>query len=351
MENKEFVCQLITWYSKNKRDLPWRETQNPYIIWLSEILLQQTRVDQGLPYFYKFVDNYPDVNKLANAEEREVLRLWEGLGYYSRARNLHATAKLIVEKYSGIFPQTYKELLKLKGVGPYTAAAIASFSFNESVAVVDGNVYRVLSRVFGIDDDIRSPSGIKKFRELANLLIPKKDPATYNQAIMEFGALHCVPAKPKCEDCPVSAQCYAFSTNAQSLLPVKNKKIVKKNRHFNYLAFRWKDKILMKERKSKDIWQGLYEFYNNESSEILDPGKLLNKLPSKELTVVKSSEVMKQILTHQVLFCQGHIINVNSKTAFNAIKGALELKEFSINQINDLPKPVLIQRFLKQCDF
>jgi A/G-specific adenine glycosylase len=351
VENKEFVCQLITWYSKNKRDLPWRETQNPYIIWLSEILLQQTRVDQGLPYFYKFVDTYPDVSKLANAEEREVLRLWEGLGYYSRARNLHATAKMIVEKYSGKFPQTYKELLKLKGVGPYTAAAIASFSFNEAVAVVDGNVYRVLSRFFGIRDDISSPSGIKKFRELANLLIPNEDPGTYNQAIMEFGALQCVPAKPSCEACPVAARCYAYAAKAQSELPVKNKKIVKKNRHFNYLAFRWKDKILMRERKEKDIWQGLYEFYNKESEEIMDPGKLLKKLPIKELTLVHSSEVMKHILSHQILICQGHIINVNSKTDFNTIKKTLDLKEFAINQVNDLPKPVLIQRFLKQCNF
>ena len=262
---------LIKWYLQNKRDLPWRNTTNPYLIWLSEIMLQQTRVAQGMPYFFDFTKEFPTVFDLANAEEEKVLKLWQGLGYYSRARNLHKTAQYITNELNGVFPPVYKELLKLKGVGEYTAAAIASFSYNETVPVVDGNVFRVLSRYFDIESDIALPATKKEFAELAYELMPKDNPAIFNQAIMEFGALQCVPKNPDCSVCVFNESCIALQKKKVTVLPVKSKKLKVTNRFFNYLIL--EDVLgntLIQKRTSKGIWHNLYEFPLLETDEIVD---------------------------------------------------------------------------------
>ena len=256
-----FSKQLINWYLQNKRDLPWRETQNPYLIWLSEIMLQQTRVAQGLPYYEAFVAAFPTVVDLANASEEQVLKLWQGLGYYSRARNLHYTARFVANNLNAAFPNNYKGLLELKGVGDYTAAAIASFAFAEVVPVVDGNVFRVLARVFQVETDISNSSAKKEFQELALQLMPKENPALFNQAIMEFGALQCVTKSPNCAVCVFNSKCLALKNGKILELPVKTKKTKVTNRFLNYLIF--EDEIantLIQKRSEKGIWHNLYEF-------------------------------------------------------------------------------------------
>ncbi len=352
MEKKEFSKLLINWYNKNKRSLPWRESHDPYRIWLSEILLQQTRVAQGLPYYYRFLEAFPNIKALANASEKEVLRLWQGLGYYSRARNLHFTAKTIVSDYNAKLPTAYKELLALKGVGNYTAAAIASFAYNEHVAVVDGNVYRVLARVFGIKEDISSPSGQKTFQLLANELLPLPDSATHNQAIMEFGALQCTPKNPLCEGCPAAFMCYAFAKKEQAILPVKLKKTLKINRYFHYLALKSGTKYLLKERIEKDIWQGLYEFPLLEENELMEIGALLKKefgKAAKNAQIRSESRIYKHVLSHQNLYVKFWIVEA-PELAEKLINND-EFCFFSIKAIHDLPKPVLINKFLEDAIF
>lgn len=263
-----FSNTLIRWYLENKRDLPWRKTDNPYLIWLSEIMLQQTRVAQGTPYFLSFVTNFPTVFDLAQANEEQVLKLWQGLGYYSRARNLHKTAQYVATELSGIFPDNYNDLLKLKGVGEYTAAAIASFSYNEAVPVVDGNVFRVLSRYFNVETDIASASAKKEFAALAFELMPKDNPALFNQAIMEFGALQCVPKSPNCTICVFNTSCAALQKKKVGQLPVKSKKLKVRNRFFNYLVI--EDEVansVIQKRTAKGIWHNLYEFPLIETDE------------------------------------------------------------------------------------
>ena len=256
-----FSNVLIQWYLQNKRDLPWRNTIDPYPIWLSEIMLQQTRVAQGMPYFLSFTTAFPTVFDLAKANEEQVLKLWQGLGYYSRARNLHKTAQHIAQELSGVFPGNYNDLLKLKGVGEYTAAAIASFSYNEVVPVVDGNVFRVLSRYFDVDTDIAQASAKKEFAALAFELMPKDNPATFNQAIMEFGALQCVPKSPNCGICVFNESCAALQKNKVDQLPVKSKKLKVRNRYFNYLVLEDETgNTLIQKRTDKGIWHNLYEF-------------------------------------------------------------------------------------------
>jgi A/G-specific adenine glycosylase len=343
---------LINWYNKHKRALPWREGRDPYRIWLSEILLQQTRVAQGLPYYHRFLEAFPDIKALAMASEKEVLRLWQGLGYYSRARNLHFTAKNIVSAYNAQMPGSYQELLKLKGVGKYTAAAIASFAYNEKVAVVDGNVYRVLSRVFGLKEDISSPSGQKAFQILANELLPDNDSSTYNQAIMEFGALHCTPQKPLCESCPVAFMCYAYVKNEQSVLPVKLKKTAKTNRYLHYLVIKSKNKYLLRERTGKDIWQGLYEFPLAEENSLMEIGKLLKKIHgrmAKNAVIKSESREYKHVLSHRNLFVKFWIIE--SDEIAEKLVNNEDFRFFSIKSIHDLPKPVLINKFLEESVF
>ncbi len=256
-----FSNLLTHWYLQNKRDLPWRNTTNPYFIWLSEIMLQQTRVAQGMPYFESFTTAFPTVFDLANASEEQVLKLWQGLGYYSRARNLHKTAQFVATELNGVFPDNYLDLLKLKGVGEYTAAAIASFSYHEAVPVVDGNVFRVLSRYFDIETDIAAASAKKEFAALAYELMPKNNPALFNQAIMEFGALQCVPKSPNCGICVFNSSCAALQQKKVNQLPVKSKKLKTRNRFFNYLVVSDENEnTIIQKRTDKGIWQNLYEF-------------------------------------------------------------------------------------------
>lgn len=334
----EFSHVLRGWYENEKRDLPWRNTTDPYKIWLSEIILQQTRVEQGKVYYYKFIEQFPTVFDLANADEMEVLNLWQGLGYYSRARNLHASAKMIVSDFSGIFPENYKTITQLKGVGPYTAAAIASFAFNEKVSVVDGNVYRVLSRIFGIEAPIDSTTGKKQFAELAQSLIDDKEPGIHNQAIMEFGALQCVPQNPNCEECPFQSKCFAYEKKMIKTLPVKSKKTTIKNRYFDYLIFSWDAQLILQKRGEKDIWAHLYEFplIERESFEnTLDFTQYCTNQPAF------SSEVVKHILSHQHLYVKFHVFNSKPKLMENSWV-EIELKDF-----HNYPIPRVIDRFVE----
>src|SRR5688572_6460539 len=278
MDNRYFSDKVAEWYKLNKRDLPWRDTQDPYKVWLSEIILQQTRVNQGLPYYFKFLETFPTIQALANATEHQVLRLWQGLGYYTRARNLHKCAKVVVSKYNGQFPNNFKSLLGLPGIGEYTAAAIASFSFKEPVAVVDGNVFRVLSRLFGIENEINSPEGKKVFTSLANSLISKKFPDLHNQAMMEFGALHCLPKKPPCLTCDFQLTCFAAQHDLQTVFPRKAKAKASRKRYFYYVVIQKGRSLLMRKREAKDIWHGLYDFYLMERNRSIKAEKLLEEV-------------------------------------------------------------------------
>jgi A/G-specific adenine glycosylase len=338
---------LAIWYHKNRRDLPWRNSRDPYKIWLSEVILQQTRVQQGLPYYTAFVKKYPTVNKLASAPESAVLKLWQGLGYYSRARNLHAAAKMVVKDFGGKFPDNYKDLLKLKGVGDYTAAAISSFCFDEVQAVVDGNVYRVLSRVFGISTPIDSVKGKKEFRELAQELISKKDPATFNQAVMEFGALQCVPSNPDCEKCPFLLYCEARKKKKIPLLPVKEGKTKVRDRYFYYLVIEYKGQVYLKERREKDIWQGLHDFPLIEtekkiSSEKLIQLKAFKSVFNEEKMEIEFSEEYKHILSHQRLHVQFVSVNTKKKPVVSS-----EWMAVSKQKLKDYAVPVLIEKYWK----
>ncbi len=346
MKKDTFSEKLLKWYHPNKRELPWRNTKDPYQIWLSEVILQQTRVAQGLPYYEKFVEQYPTIQLLADADENEVLRLWQGLGYYSRARNMHTTAKIIVNDFGGVFPNTYKDLLKLKGIGPYTAAAIASFAFDEKVAVVDGNVYRVLARVFGIETDISSHEAKRIFGDLANELISASSPSTYNQAIMEFGATHCMPVNPGCMFCVFHYDCVANAIGKQALLPVKSKKVKVKNRFFNYFVIEKANQFLMNQRTEKDIWSGLYDFYLLESEESLIEldaieDAFLQQVLSKS-TIKNISDNYKHILTHQRIEAKFWYIVLTDEVAF-----VENFHFYSLEEIEDLPKPILIEKYLK----
>ncbi len=350
MKTATFSEKLINWYYQNKRDLPWRNINDPYKIWLSEVILQQTRVAQGLPYYEKFVEQYPTIKSLANADENEVLRLWQGLGYYSRARNMHATAKIIANDFDGVFPKTYEGLLKLKGIGPYTAAAIASFAFDEKVAVVDGNVYRVLARVFGIETDISSHEAKKVFGELANKLISETSPSAYNQAIMEFGAMHCTPAKPECMFCIFADICVANTTGKQSFLPVKSKKVKVKNRFFNYFVIEKDNRFLMRQRNVGDIWTGLCDFYLLESeAKLVELEEIENDFLQEILSksIIKNvSENFKHILTHQ---------RIEAKFWHLILKDEFTLPEnyhfYSLQEIENLPKPILIEKYFSGLKF
>lgn len=328
-----FSSDLLGWYRENKRDLPWRNTKNPYEIWLSEIILQQTRVAQGMEYYYKFINNYPTVFDLANASEQEVLNDWQGLGYYSRARNLHFSAKYIVNELKGEFPSDFKSILQLKGVGKYTASAIASFAYGLPCAVVDGNVYRVLSRVFGIDTPIDSTQGQKQFQELADELIDEKNPAEYNQAIMEFGAIQCVPA-PDCMKCVFQLECEAKKLDTIKLLPVKSKKIKQTKRYFHFLVDSSNDFIYIEKREGKGIWQNMYQFPLFESSSIKPP------IEFSKLEIIDKSKTIKHILSHQQIFAQFYTID------FSQIEIENNWIKISRKQLSDFPFPRLIDRFL-----
>lgn len=342
----DFSRILIAWYKQNKRDLPWRNTKNPYHIWLSEIILQQTRVDQGLSYYNKFVENYPTVCDLANANQEDVLKLWQGLGYYSRARNLHATAITIKDEYKNKFPSTFKEVHSLKGIGDYTASAIMSFSYNKPYPVIDGNVYRVLSRIFGIEDFIDSNKGKNVFKALAEELIDKKNSATYNQAIMEFGAIQCKPKLPLCDDCCFQSKCFAFANKKVNELPRKEKQTKQRDRFFNYLVISDENELILKKRTAKDIWIGLFDFPLIETdSAVNDFKKLINTehqwLLNNNNIVSKSDEYIHQ-LSHQKI----HATFWNIKTKKLQITNA-DYNSISITNIEDYPVPKLIENYIK----
>lgn len=292
--NNFFAESLLLWHLDIERNMPWKGEKNAYLIWLSEIILQQTRVEQGLPYFLKFKAKYPTIIDLANAQEDEVMKLWQGLGYYSRARNLQGTAKIIRDDYQGVFPQTYEEIIQLKGIGAYTASAIASFAYEQYHAVVDGNVYRVLSRFFGIETPIDSPKAKKQFSELAyQLILLATSPSAYNQAIMDFGALQCKPASPVCAQCVLQIKCWAFQHNHVNNLPIKEKKIKVKERFFHYLVIRQNKNIFLHKRNAKDIWKNLYEFPLIEA----DKSLALNELKKQEYwKLIFKNETIKGIL-------------------------------------------------------
>lgn len=347
---KNFAELLVSWYNIHKRDLPWRETTDPYVIWLSEIILQQTRVQQGLPYFRKFVAAYPTIADFARAEEKDILRLWQGLGYYSRARNMMTCAKIVMEEHGGKFPESHQELLKLKGIGKYTAAAMASFSHNERVPVIDGNVYRVLSRIFGVDHDISRSDAYRKFESISADLMEEAEPALYNQAIMEFGATHCVPRSPNCGDCPFTEGCFARANELQAVLPVKTKKIKKRQRYLYYFVIRHKEDVLLHHRTKKDIWSGLYDFFHLE----FDSPQNLDDLFQKEGKFLAESGTLsvypkehKHILTHQIIHASFFLVEVGHKNTFDTIKDKFELIRASIKELDEFPNPVLIDKFLK----
>ena len=313
----ELAAVLIHWYSTNKRKLPWRETRDPYRIWISEIILQQTRVVQGLGYYNRFMERFPDVSALADAPEDEVMKYWEGLGYYSRARNLHAAAKQIVNIYQGIFPREYTNVLSLKGIGQYTAAAICSFAWKQPYAVVDGNVYRVLARIFGIDTPIDSTAGKKEFTELAQELLDKEHPDLYNQAIMDFGAIQCTPKALDCLRCPLQESCVAFARGMVDNLPVKEGKTVVKDRFFNYLHIRCRGTTLLSRREGKDIWQNLYEYPLIETQQATDFAELQQTDVYRELMreagttqVLRMVEMPRHILSHRIIYARFYEMEV-----------------------------------------
>jgi len=311
---------LIQWYQTHKRDLPWRDIADPYKIWISEIILQQTRVNQGLDYYHRFIERFPNVNSLAAATEDEVLKYWQGLGYYSRARNLHKAAHQIINKHKGVFPNTYEEVIQLAGIGDYTAAAICSFAYNLPFAVVDGNVFRVLSRLFGIDTPIDSTAGKKVFKQLAQEILDTVQPGLHNQAMMEFGALQCVPVSPACNVCPFADRCIAFSKNQVSLLPVKRQKIQTKERFFNYLFIKAGNHTWLQKRTKNDIWKNLYEFPLIEADKLLDKNELSQHEYFKALFADFRADVhirtvsppIKHILTHQKILAQSILIEIGA---------------------------------------
>ena len=341
-----FHEEIIKWYLSNKRTLPWRDTQDAYVIWLSEIILQQTRVEQGLPYFTRFLEAYPTVSDFAAATETQILKLWQGLGYYSRGRNMLFTARQIQELHAGIFPVAYADLIKLKGIGEYTAAAISSFSSGEAKAVVDGNVFRVLARYFGISTPINSTAGKKQFSELAQSLLFNEDPAIYNQAIMEFGALQCKPKSPPCIVCPLQLSCYAKNNGLVPVLPVKLKKLTVKTRYINYFVCRDEDRVLVNKRVKEDIWQHLYDF---PSIETLAPADVANEefldgvqqMFGADVSILSLME-MKHLLTHQIIYVQffaldNYIINFNISAEVNWVSWA---------ELDDLPQPKILTKFI-----
>ncbi|WP_431133495.1 A/G-specific adenine glycosylase [Psychroserpens mesophilus] len=345
----DFKKVLTNWYSINKRELPWRNTKNPYYIWLSEIIMQQTQIKQGLPYYEAFVTNYPSVFDLANAQEQDVLKLWQGLGYYSRARNLHASAKYIANELDGIFPSTYSEIIKLKGVGDYTASAIASICFNEPTAVVDGNVYRVLSRYFGISTPINSSQGIKEFKMLATSLIDTKYPGDYNQALMEFGATQCKPKNPYCIVCPLKDHCVALQKGNIDMLPVKLKKTKVVKKHFNFLVFMSSDKkTLFEQRNTKGIWRNLYQFPLVETVKELhsEDFKSHTKISSYlnniefEYSLYNTKELVHK-LSHQHLYTKFWIIEVDK----------LPEQGIPISELKSYPAPIVIGNFIEEFSF
>ncbi|MEE2954372.1 MAG: A/G-specific adenine glycosylase [Bacteroidota bacterium] len=341
----EFSTQILSWYGQNKRDLPWRKTKDPYKIWLSEVILQQTKVEQGLPYYIEFINNFPTIEDLANANEDRVLKLWQGLGYYSRARNLLHTAKTIQNEMNSIFPSKYDQIIKLKGVGEYTAAAISSFAFSLPYAVVDGNVIRVLSRYFGIATEYDTLDGKHIFKEMANHLLTKENSSDYNQAIMEFGALQCKPKSPNCFNCILKSDCKGYLEHKVDYYPRKKHKIKIKNRYLNFFIIKQRKKIYIG-KISSGIWKGLYEFPFLEFQSPLSKRKIINSLDWSEMFINSDSFSIEKIsreiihkLSHQRLYVRFWHMNTQN----------LLLKNYKLVSFNDFPKypvSILIDKYI-----
>lgn len=340
---------LARWFKSNKRDLPWRNSPSPYYVWLSEVILQQTRVNQGLAYFNRFVKRWPTLPDLAEADEEEVLKMWQGLGYYSRARNLHRCARQVVEEYGGVFPKQLDELKKLKGVGNYTAAAIASIAFNQPYAVVDGNVYRVLARLYDLDTPINSNEGMKVFAELADTLLDRKHPGQHNQAMMEFGALHCVPKNPDCLRCPLQSRCLAFEHHTVTERPVKEKRLKIRTRYFHYLVIDNAHRLFLRRRESGDIWQGLYDFPCIESDrplsieEVVESPEFKEIIPLETFQISRVSALFTHQLTHQTLKAVFIEIKISDFLPPSQKNNILLVPE---NELGNYPIPKLIDNYL-----
>lgn len=342
-----FTQNLAAWYRQNRRDLPWRNTTDPYVIWLSEIILQQTRVEQGLPYFYRFAEAYPTVSAFAAASEDEILKLWQGLGYYSRGRNMLTTARLVQQKFNGVFPGRYDDLIALKGIGEYTAAAISSFSTNQAKAVVDGNVSRVIARYFGLAEPVNSTKGKKLFQQMADELLDPNQPGLHNQAMMEFGAMLCKPRNPLCAVCPVKTGCYALQHNQVEQLPVKLKTVKIKRRYLNYwLITTDENELLLNKRGERDIWANMYDLPVTETTENTTIDELLISPQTIDTLgfspqIITIYPVKKHILTHQHIYYRFIHIQYNSK---------IKLKQtwfFSkVEKLNNLALPKIIFIFL-----
>lgn len=338
-----FSQHLITWYEKNKRKLPWRETNDPYKIWLSEIILQQTRVEQGTPYYFKFIEHYPSLKSLANANEQDVLKLWEGLGYYSRARNMLFAAQQILDQHQGKLPVDMHDLLLIKGIGKYTAAAISSIAYNQPNPVVDGNVQRVISRLYEITEPIDGRLGAKIIDDIASELFDVNHPSTYNQAMMELGATVCKPKNPDCEICPVNQHCLSFANHSFASFPVKKNKIKVRNRYFKYLFLITNGSVFMRERPKGDIWQGLWEpiLLECDAMSALDNGEF--PLHSNLAWKVKyKSEIITHQLTHQKIYCVFSIVE-----SFQQVKKLNGYRKVRINEISTKALPILVKRFVE----
>lgn len=343
-----FSARILDWYQDHKRALPWRETKNPYIIWLSEIILQQTRVEQGTPYFFKFVEEYPNVTKFAAAEEENILRLWQGLGYYSRARNMHKAAKQVVDLYAGVFPTHYSELLSLPGVGEYTAAAIASFAENHPHAVLDGNVFRVLSRYFGIEEPINSTAGKKLFSKLADEMLDREHPGEYNQAMMDFGAMQCKPKNPDCSICPLQVDCVAFAQGLQGELPKKLKGKKSRDRYFHYFLMERDGAILMSQRPEGDVWTNLFEFPMLETSAMLSLDELQASTAFRDIfgdaQLIPIEGTQKHFLSHQNIYARFYKLgNIDTDIAKKS-----NWNYYLLENLDKLAKHKLISSFVER---
>lgn len=350
MKNEKFFStSLLFWHrNENSREMPWKGEKDPYRIWISEIILQQTRVQQGLAYYNRFIDEFPDVKALATASEQKVYKLWEGLGYYSRCKNLIRTAKYIHEELGGHFPEKYEDILALKGIGNYTASAIASFAFNQPYAVLDGNVFRILSRFFGIEIPVNTSEGKKIYAALSQTLLDKKNPALYNQAIMDFGAVICKPSLPECLQCPLQKKCFAFLKNKVSVLPVNNAVNKQKKRFFNYLVVEYDETFYINKRIEKDIWQNLYEFILIETNSLLNEkdllknGQFMSLLKGHNFKVKSFSEKTSQKLTHQLITAIFIRIEIEKPIQTEKYFSA------NLNQLKSLPFPKLIASYLAE---
>ncbi len=355
MQSKEhFTWKILDWYDHHHRDLPWRHTKDPYKIWLSEIILQQTRVNQGMPYYLKFVERFSGIRELATASQEEILKLWQGLGYYSRARNLHAGARQVLERYNGVLPSDYEALLGIKGIGEYTAAAIASIAFDQPHPVLDGNVYRVIARLFGIEDPVQSPTGKKKVMKVLKRIIDTSRPGKFNQAMMEFGALQCIPVNPECNECPFQSACQACRSGQVDRLPVPKVKKSPLHRYFHYVVPLCKHNnqvvSLVYPRKEGDIWAGLYEFPLIESDAPLSNKELSKNPVLKEWKegvefkpIYESGEIIHK-LTHRVIHAYISIIRLNKMSQITDKEG---YKKIYLNNKINVPLPRLIDRFLQ----